>query len=289
MEPGAAIGGMRAAGRVRFRGGGAVRVLALLAGMAWLAILAGCHQVHQARAQKLANSALELFAGGDFDKGLEHSEIALRLGSDNPLLHRARAMVFLQRGDADTALVEADAGLAMIARINADPHHPYGTIRDEILSEFHFIRGNTLQALGRLQEARDALAEAVKLDQKNTGAQNNLGWLLATSPVDHVRDGDQAVIHATAACEQTGWQQPGTLDTLAAARAEAGDFEAAIKWQAEALSLLGAPGGEDAPAAADDPEGYRARLDLYRAGRPFREDPKASFEARAGEGERDRP
>ncbi len=283
MERGAAISEMRAAGRERSRGG-AVRVLALLAGMACLAVLAGCHQVHQARAQKLANSALEHFAAGDFDKGLEHAEIALRLGSENPLLHRARAMVYLQRGEADTALVEADAGLAVIARINADPHHPYGTIRDEILSEFHFIRGNTLQALGRLRDARDALAEAVKLDEKNTGAQNNLGWLLATAPVDHVRDGDQAVIHATAACEQTGWTQPGTLDTLAAARAEAGDFEAALKWQAEALSLIGPP---DADAAAgDDPEGYRARLDLYRAGRPFREDPRASFETRTREGDR---
>lgn len=242
--------------------------------------LTGCHQVHQARAQKLANSALEHFAAKEFDQGLEHSEIALRLGSENPNLRRARAMVFLERGDPATALTETDAGLALIAKINADPHHPYGNIGDEFLSEFQFIRGNSLQAMGRLQDARDSLAEAVRLDEKNTGAQNNLAWLLATSPVDHVRDGKQAIVHATAACELTRWKAPGTLDTLAAAYAEAGDFDNALKWQAEAITQFSAISAKQDGEGGDDPDGYHSRLDLYRAGKPVREDPQAQFESK---------
>jgi tetratricopeptide (TPR) repeat protein len=256
------------------------RWLCLLAIVGLAGPLTGCHQVHQARAQKLANSALEHFAAKEYDQGLKHSEIALRLGSENPNLRRARAMVFLERGDPATALVEADAGLAVLAKINAEPHHPYGTIGDEYLSVFQFIRGNSLQAMGRLQDARDALAEAVRLDEKNTGAQNNLAWLLATSPVDHVRDGQQAIVHANAACEQTQWKVPGTLDTLAAAYAEAGDFDNALKWQSEAISQFSAIAAKGNGEAGEDPDGFRKRLDLYRAKKPVREDPQAQFESK---------
>ena len=115
--------------------------------------LTGCHQIHQARAQKLANSALEHFAAKEFDQGLEHSEIALRLGSENPNLRRARAMVFLERGDPATALVEADAGLAVIAKINAEPG--YKVERAELREHMDMMKEdiNELAKLGIMIDA----------------------------------------------------------------------------------------------------------------------------------------
>ena len=54
---------------------------------------------------------------------------------------------------------------------------------------------------------------------------------------------------------------PGYVDTLAAAYAELGRFEDAVKWQQKAAEL--------APEASK-PE-YEARLALYREGKPFRD------------------
>jgi hypothetical protein len=52
-----------------------------------------------------------------------------------------------------------------------------------------------------------AYQETARLDPKNAEVHNGLAWLLATGP-DGVRDGKQAIKHATRACELTGWKEP---------------------------------------------------------------------------------
>ncbi len=83
---------------------------------------------------------------------------------------------------------------------------------------------------------------------------------MAACPEPKFRDGKRAVQFATRACELTHWQIPVVLDTLAAAQAEAGDFDAAVKWQLRAIELL-----RDERQKAD----HRSRLALYRAKRPY--------------------
>jgi Zn-dependent protease len=92
---------------------------------------------------------------------------------------------------------------------------------------------------GERGEWRRAIAdyhEALRLQPKLVTAQNNLAWLLATCPIDELRDGRQAVEHATAACNATGWSTPNCLGTLAAAYAEVGDFGQAVRWHERALA-----------------------------------------------------
>jgi hypothetical protein len=88
----------------------------------------------------------------------------------------------------------------------------------------------------------------------------NRATLLATCPDARYRDGKVALASATRACELSGWSYPMLLDPLAAAYAETGDFDAAAAFQEKAIGL--------APDGVKKDE-YRARLALYRAGKPY--------------------
>lgn len=94
--------------------------------------------------------------------------------------------------------------------------------------------------------------------------QNALAWLLATSPLETLRDGSEARRLAEGALSAAP-ERADVLDTLAAACAEAGDWPAAISAGERAVAAYEAAGQPDKAAAS------RARLEGYRAGQPARE------------------
>jgi tetratricopeptide (TPR) repeat protein len=65
-------------------------------------------------------------------------------------------------------------------------------------------------------------------------AYNNLAWLWATDPT--VRNGVQAKVFATRACELTEWANADFLDTLAAACDACGEPAEAAAWRAKATA-----------------------------------------------------
>jgi tetratricopeptide (TPR) repeat protein len=154
------------------------------------------------------------------------------------------------KGDHDGAIVDYTKA------IEIDP-------RD---AKAYYNRGIARLAKGDLDRAIGAIADfakAIEIDPRHAKAYTALAWLLATASKQTVRDGQRAVEHARKAAELTNWQIPNVLGTLAAAYAETGNFDEAIKWQNKALSF---PEYEKTAG-----EGARQRLQLYQAGKPYHE------------------
>lgn len=81
-------------------------------------------------------------------------------------------------------------------------------------------------------------------------------------------------------CELTQWNDPDAVDTLAAAYAEAGDYQSAVKWQTKAIDLTGIKSGATARKAMRSVGrgvditarvGFEDRLAFYKRKRPCRE------------------
>jgi tetratricopeptide (TPR) repeat protein len=119
--------------------------------------------------------------------------------------------------------------------------------------------------LSRHQEALSHFDQALRLKPDYVEAQNGLAWLLATLPPTEGGDPLRAVALAQQVCEITDNRSPMCLDVLAAAYAAAGRFNDAIPTAQKAIDLARSAGQPQVV------KGIEARLQLYRAGRPYRQ------------------
>jgi tetratricopeptide (TPR) repeat protein len=124
-------------------------------------------------------------------------------------------------------------------------------------------RGFNLQRLGDGKAALADYHRAVELAPEYALAYQNMAWLLATTPDDSVRNGSEAIKAALAACELNKYKNAADIKALAAAYAEAGQFELAIGWQEKAIQL--SPTGEKTVE--------EKVLEQYRDKLPYRETP----------------
>ena len=117
-----------------------------------------------------------------------------------------------------------------------------------------------IESLGNIELIED------EPEQKSraAGIYNNLSWVLATSPVDDVRNGKRALELGETAAELSEYKEAHILSTLAAAYAETGDFEKAIEWSTKAVEL----GDEE---DHEQLEQLQQELDSYKEGKPWRE------------------
>ena len=177
-----------------------------------------------------------------------------------PIVERAGA--YNNRGNAYEQLGDVDKALQDFSwAIESDPNWPTSYLN----------RGGIYQSRGEWAKARADLDKAVQVGNANTaGIARHLfnadAWLLATCPDPAVRDGPRAVKMAQRAVgvEETA----KTRDTLAAAYAEAGQFEDAVREETKAIAL--------AEAKQPEPEigSFQARLQLYQHGMPFHRPPR---------------
>lgn len=102
----------------------------------------------------------------------------------------------------------------------------------------------------------------------DTGLLNNIAWGLATADWSPAAPAEVLDI-ARRVCEAFPQPNPGALDTLAAAQANAGDFPSAIQTVQKAIELL--PSRDDAHIA-EFRKRLLSRLSLYRQQKPYREE-----------------
>jgi tetratricopeptide (TPR) repeat protein len=107
---------------------------------------------------------------------------------------------------------------------------------------------------------------ALKAEPGSTIVASNLAWILATHRNAEIRDGAQAIRLAVSCCQATGFSDASTVATLAAAYAEAGDYDKAAEKNRQALELLQKAGGQQSEL-----DKLHQRQTLYESGQPYRQ------------------
>ncbi len=184
---------------------------------------------------------------------------------------RLRATQFSQFGRASDAIADLDEALSVHERTVSEAQD---VTESRELAEILTQRSGLLESQQRFGEAAADLRRALSTyealaagthesspSEDFASTLNSLAWLMATCCDEEIRDGATSVTLAERACELTLCASYPYFDTLAAAYAEAGDFESARHWQTRAL---------DAANDVEKPE-YRRRLALYEQGKPFRD------------------
>jgi protein O-mannosyl-transferase len=224
------------------------------------------------------NLGVELSRLGKFDLAEAHYNTALRLEPNYIAAHNNLGVELARQGKFEAAAVHYAEALRLkpgyIAAHNnmgvalnhqgkfeaAEAHFAHTLRLDPSYVEAYNNMGVALASQGKFKAAASRYTEALRLNPNYAYALNNLALIMATCPDPKFRDGRKAVEIATRACELTRWKSSEFLNTLAAAHAEAGDFDAAVTWQINAIGFLK---GERRHGD------YRSRLELYQAKRPY--------------------
>jgi tetratricopeptide (TPR) repeat protein len=184
---------------------------------------------------------------GEYDIAISDYNEAIRLDPKYYQSYGSRASAWHNKGDYDKAIADYNE----IIRLDPKIAKAYG------------LRGRASAAKGDYDKAFSDYTEAIQLDPKSAVAYSGLAWLLATCPDASYRRAKHAVESARKACELSDWKVPKYIGNLAAAYAEAGDFDEAVKWQTRALSMY----------SDKDKKEWGFLIDLYKSGKPYRDEP----------------
>jgi protein O-mannosyl-transferase len=176
-----------------------------------------------------ANLGKAYSAQGNSDEAVNCYLTALKLNPNYAAGHYYLGKEYLKRGAVDDAI----------------SHLKQAAECDPSTITFHL---DLAAVYSSQQDAARAIAEyraALRLNPDALEALNNLAWILATTSDARLRNGAEAVKLGLHACEVTSWQQTLLIGTLAAAYAEAGDFDKAVETAQKACDLASAHGEKE--------------------------------------------
>jgi tetratricopeptide (TPR) repeat protein len=186
---------------------------------------------------------------GNYEQALHDYTQAIQLDPKAADAYVNRGQIYNLEGDRERAITDFNQAI----QLDAGKPIPY------------LDRGVAEVAKGEYDQAIADFNSAIKIDPNFSPAYNNLAVQLATCPTAAIRDGKKAIEYATKACELSQWGNLNQINTLAAAYAEAGDFDNAIKWENKILETPSLTPEEAALA--------KERLALYQAHQPYHREP----------------
>jgi tetratricopeptide (TPR) repeat protein len=248
------------------------------------------HKSNEHKAWASYYRAVALQDRGDLEGALADYDEALRLDPSRAAAYLGRGIAWQRKKDYDKAIADFNEALRRDPsyRLEADTqlagaYENRGGARaekndwDQAIADFsEAIRLNPNDAgplnyrgwvWTKKKEYDKAIADydqAVRLNPADCSALNNAAWLKATCPQQRFRNGREAIELATKANSYLGGEYFAWLDTLAAAHAEAGDFDSAVAVQNKAIEMN--------PDDKEFVEGARQRLALYQDHKPYREE-----------------
>ncbi|MFC1883322.1 tetratricopeptide repeat protein [Thermodesulfobacteriota bacterium] len=160
----------------------------------------------------------------DYEKAIESKGLAPEHLSKAYL---QRAYAYQNNGQNDLAIYEYNRV------IDSEAISP----RD--LSFAYLSRGTLFEEKNQYDRAINDFDKAIELDPENARPYNSKAWFLSTCPDQKYRDGTKALELALKSVSIQ--RHSANVDTLAAAYAETGDFETAVKTEQEAISICSDP------------------------------------------------
>jgi Tfp pilus assembly protein PilF len=200
-------------------------------------------------AMKLVTDAQDQLKKGDVAGAKRNVDAVLQRDPTFwPALY-VRAQIYSREGKYDLALKDCNEALR----------------QDRAVVEAALLRANVNARLGKYAEAVKEFDYLISLHPKKVTLARVLSdraWFQATCPDASFRNGRQAIKDAKAACSIMVWQDEHTIDTLAAAYAETGDFNSAVQYAAQALAVK--------DIAPTDSKMIQRHLELFRQQKPIR-------------------
>ena len=193
-----------------------------------------------------------LLRKGRIDDAIDHYQKAMMARPDHFLSRYGLCQALLEKGELDSAIQVCRSALVLWPS-DADCHTTLAIALEE--------NGNPAEATQHYQKA-------LELAPRSIPTLTNLAWLLATSPDASLRNGPKAVELAGQADRLVGGTNTLVLRTLAAAYAENGEFENAVRTARSAMQLARMHGEDSLTADLDQ------QIALYQLGMPYRDTAK---------------
>ncbi len=208
-------------------------------------ILPGCNTY------SYRNGGYSHFVEENYEQALADYNRAIKINPINYDAYFHRAALYKQQKEYDLAVDDLNKAI----ELNPD-------------SNYYRERGSVYYLKKQYDLAIKEYIKAIRLNSYPP-AYHDLAWLLATCSDEKYRDGSKAVAFAEKAVgfgKRAGYHivlEPQVLNTLAAAYAEAGDFDTAVESQEKAIQLLKEEG------RSDNLDGYVKRLESYKRDIPW--------------------